>query len=125
MARANLPLLRERLIIRPEHEARRQRVARDIFDAPADSERATRGRKERVIRLVLRLRGLVLRHRRIAGEGGGVLLLLGRAARGEAGRGNGARRHEVTLRRGRCQTVPNPRVATADACDVTARGVHE
>ena len=58
-------------------------------------------------------------------EHGGVLLLLGRKARGEARRGDRARRHEVSLRRGRCQTVPNPRVATADTCDVAARGVHE
>lgn len=46
--RPDLPLLGERLVVRPIHDARGQRIARDVLHTASHSERTSRWREERV-----------------------------------------------------------------------------
>lgn len=60
-SRSNLPLLGERLVIGPVHNAGRERVARDILHLPSDCKRASRGRQQLMcLRRLLRGHELLL-----------------------------------------------------------------
>ena len=107
---ANLPLLRQRLVVRPVHHTRRARVARHVLHAPAHRKRAPGRRQQRVRGLARRcvLRLLVRRERVRRAELRPLVRRLHSGKMRRRERQRAGRRRPEPKRRGMPVPVPQP-----------------